>query len=123
MASYSRVTIARAPTSKTQASTHGFLEPITNTLPLIIPGVCLKPSRNEFVSFRPYVPSSIPYLANCIILLTVSTVHTGIDCFCPRNYSLKYNFPVRIRSPIEHTSTSSVSIYLGATDWPCPRSI
>jgi hypothetical protein len=48
MAPYSRVTISRAPASKTRASTHGFLEPITNTRPLIIPGVCLRPSRNEF---------------------------------------------------------------------------
>ena len=60
MASYSRVSISGAAASKTQASTHGFLEPITNTLPLIIPGLCLKPSRNEFVSFRPYVPFSFP---------------------------------------------------------------
>jgi hypothetical protein len=48
MAPYSRVTISRAPASKTQASTHEFLEPITNTRSLIIPGVCLRPSRNEF---------------------------------------------------------------------------
>ena len=88
MAPYSRVTISFAPASKTQASTHGDVEPITNTRAFLIPGVCLRASRNPFVSFAQYVPPSFPSLANRIRLLTVLTVHTGIDFVRPRYMSL-----------------------------------
>ena len=84
MALYSRVTISVAPTSKTHASTHGFVEPITNTRPSLMPGVCLRASRYSFVSFAPYVPPSFPCFADCIILSTSLTVHTGIDIVRPK---------------------------------------
>ena len=84
MAPYPRVTISFVPASKTQASTHGLVEPITNTRPCLIPSVCLRASRNLFVSFVPYVPPSFPYFADCIILSTSLTVHTGIDFVRPK---------------------------------------
>ena len=84
MASYSRVTISFAPASITQASTHGDVEPITNTRAFLFPSVCLRASRNSFVSFAPNVPPSFPSLANCIRMSTFLTVHTGIDFVRPR---------------------------------------
>ena len=123
MAPYSRVTIYFAPASISQASTHGDVEPITYARAFIFPGVCLRASRNSFVSFAPNDPPSFPSLANCIRMSTFFTVHTGIDFVRPRYMSLKYTLINCIRPPLVYSSFSYGGIALGALAFPCPNSI